>query len=121
MVPHPERGVPVASLIERGLKPDTTFYIQYMESGKARRVSTGTGNLKIAEEKLRQFESAPARGEPSSIQDAHRSGSQCLHPAYPHGPHAQVRRRKSSVIAAMHFEAITKGQISSFIDGLVSP
>jgi hypothetical protein len=34
-----------------------------MVSGKAKRVSTGTESLQIAKEKLRQFESAQARGE----------------------------------------------------------
>jgi hypothetical protein len=49
----------VASLILRG----PTYYIQHMVSGKAKRVSTGTDTLQIAKEKLRQFESAQARGE----------------------------------------------------------
>jgi integrase len=49
----------VASLIFRG----STFYIQHMVSGTARRVSTGTESLQIAKEKLRQFESAQARGD----------------------------------------------------------
>jgi hypothetical protein len=48
----------VASLILRG----STFYIQHMVSGKARRVSTETESRQIAKEKLRQFESAQARG-----------------------------------------------------------
>jgi hypothetical protein len=63
MLSHPERGAPVASLIQR---PDSsTYYIQYMVSGKARRRSTETESLQIAKEKLRQFESAQANGEES--------------------------------------------------------
>lgn len=51
----------MASLIQR---PDSsTYYIQFMVSGKAKRVSTGTESLQIAKEKLRQFESAQARGD----------------------------------------------------------
>jgi len=38
-----------------------------MASGRARRVSTGTEFLQIAKEKLRQFESAQARGEASVL------------------------------------------------------
>lgn len=49
----------MASLIQRG----STYYIQYMVSGKAKRASTGTESLQIAKEKLRQFESAQARGD----------------------------------------------------------
>lgn len=49
----------MASLILRG----STYYIQHMVSGKAKRVSTGTESLQIATEKLRQFESAQARGD----------------------------------------------------------
>jgi integrase len=63
LVLHPERGAAVASLILR----DSTFYIQYMVSGKAKRVSAGTESLQIAKEKLRQFESAQARGEDSPL------------------------------------------------------
>lgn len=48
----------MASLILRG----STFYIQYMVSGKARRVSTETESRQIAKENLRQFESSQARG-----------------------------------------------------------
>lgn len=51
----------MASLILRG----PTFYIQFMQSGTARRVSTGTESIQIAKEKLRQFESAQARGDAS--------------------------------------------------------
>lgn len=53
----------MASLILRG----STFYIQHMVSGTARRVSTGTESLQIAKEKLRQFESAQARGDALSL------------------------------------------------------
>jgi integrase len=49
----------VASLIKRG----PVYYIQFMVSGKARRVSTGTESLQIAKEKLRQFESATFRND----------------------------------------------------------
>lgn len=49
----------MANLILRG----STYYIQHMVSGTARRVSTGTESLQIAKEKLRQFESAQARGD----------------------------------------------------------
>jgi conjugative relaxase-like TrwC/TraI family protein len=48
----------VASLIVRG----STFYIQYMVSGKAKRVSAETESLQIAKEKLRRFETAQANG-----------------------------------------------------------
>lgn len=55
----------MASLIQR--PGSSTFYIQYMVSGKAKRVSTGTEFLQVAKEKLRQFESAQARGEESPL------------------------------------------------------
>src|SRR5438552_2373599 len=60
-----ERGVAVASLIQRSDSP--VFYIQYMASGKAKRVSTGTDSLQIAKERLRQFESAQHRGDDSPL------------------------------------------------------
>jgi integrase len=51
----------MASLIQR---PDSPiFYIQFMAGSRARRISTGTTVLQVAKEKLRQFESAQARGE----------------------------------------------------------
>jgi integrase len=51
----------MASLIQR---PDSPiYYIQFMAGARARRVSTGTTLLQVAKEKLRQFESAQARGE----------------------------------------------------------
>jgi integrase len=51
----------MASLIQR---PDSPiYYIQFMAGTRARRVSTGTALLQVAKEKLRQFESAQARGE----------------------------------------------------------
>jgi integrase len=53
----------VASLILRG----DTYYIQYMVSGKAKRASTGTDSLQIAKDKLRQFESAQARGDDNPL------------------------------------------------------
>ena len=50
----------MASLIQR---PDSPiYYIQFMAGSRARRVSTGTDLLQIAKDKLRQFESAQARG-----------------------------------------------------------
>lgn len=51
----------MASLVQR---PDSsTYYIQFYVSGKLKRKSTGTESLQIAKEKLRQFESAQARGD----------------------------------------------------------
>ncbi len=50
----------MASLIQRPDRP--TWYLQYYVSGKLKRVSTGTDSFQIAREKLRQFESAQARG-----------------------------------------------------------
>jgi hypothetical protein len=52
----------VASLIERGPQGNRTFYIQYMVSGKAKRISTGTDSLQIAKAKLREFETSVANG-----------------------------------------------------------
>ena len=53
----------MASLVQR---PDSSvYYVQHYVSGKLRRQSTGTDSLQIAKEKLRQFESAQARGEDS--------------------------------------------------------
>ena len=49
----------MASLIKRG----PVYYIQFMASGRARRVSTGSDSFQIAKEKLRQFESSQARGD----------------------------------------------------------
>jgi len=55
----------MASLVRR---PDSSLYqIQFYCGGKIRRVSTGTPTLQIAKEKLRQFESAQARGEESPL------------------------------------------------------
>lgn len=51
----------MASLVQRPNRP--TWYIQYYLSGKLRRVSTATESYPIAKEKLRQFESAQARGD----------------------------------------------------------
>jgi hypothetical protein len=56
----------VASLILR----DSTFYIQYMVSGKAKRLSTGTDSLQIAKAKLRQFEDAKANGSDNPLPTA---------------------------------------------------
>src|SRR3954447_4060045 len=51
----------MASLVQR---PDSsTYYIQFYLSGKLKRKSTGTESFQIAKEKLRQFESAQARGD----------------------------------------------------------
>jgi integrase len=60
-----ERGAAVASLIQR--PGFSTYYIQHMVSGKAKRFSTGTDSLQIAKEKLRQFESACLRGNDSPL------------------------------------------------------
>jgi integrase len=49
----------MASLVQRG----PIHYIQFYIAGKLKRVSTGTDVLQIAKEKLRQFESAQARGD----------------------------------------------------------
>ena len=49
----------MASLVQRG----ESFYVQWRIGGKIRRRSLGTDNLQIANEKLRQFESARVRGD----------------------------------------------------------
>jgi len=51
----------MASLVQR--PGSSTYYIQFYLSGKLKRRSTGTDSLQIAKEKLRQFESAQARGD----------------------------------------------------------
>jgi len=51
----------MASLVQR--PGSSTYYIQFYLSGKLKRKSTGTESFQIAKEKLRQFESAQARGE----------------------------------------------------------
>ena len=48
----------MASLKKRG----TTYYAQYYLGGEQKRVSLGTSSLQIAKEKIRQIESALARG-----------------------------------------------------------
>jgi len=53
----------MASLIQRGKK----FYLQYYVGGKPRRKSLGTDSRQIAREKLRQFESAQARGDDNPL------------------------------------------------------
>ncbi len=53
----------MAWLIKRG----PVYYIRYSLAGKKRKVSTGTDRLQVAKEKLRQFESAQARGEDSPL------------------------------------------------------
>lgn len=51
----------MASLVQC---PDSsTYYIQFYVFEKLKRKSTGTASLQIAKEKLRQFESAQARGD----------------------------------------------------------
>lgn len=40
-----------------------SFYIQWYEGGKQRRRQLNTDSLQVAKEKLRQFESAQARGD----------------------------------------------------------
>ena len=53
----------MASLVRR---PDSPiYYIQHSVNGRSQRISTGTKVLQIAKEKLRQFESAQARGDAS--------------------------------------------------------
>jgi hypothetical protein len=55
----------MASLVRR---PDSSFYqIQFYAGRKIRRVSSGTDCLQVAKEKLRQFESAQARGDDSPL------------------------------------------------------
>ena len=55
----------MASLI---LRPGSKiYYIQRMVSGKAMRLSTGTDSLQVAKQKLRDFESALARGFESPL------------------------------------------------------
>jgi hypothetical protein len=49
----------MASLVQRG----PIYYNQFYIAGKLKRVSTATDVLQIAKEKLRQFESAQARGD----------------------------------------------------------
>jgi hypothetical protein len=53
----------MASLRQRG----STYYIQYYIGGSQRRVSTGTDSYQIAQEKLRQFESAQFRGDDNPL------------------------------------------------------
>lgn len=55
----------MASLVQR--PASRVYYIQFYVSSKLRRVSTGTTSLQLAKEKLRQFESAQARGEDSPL------------------------------------------------------
>jgi hypothetical protein len=49
----------MASLVQRG----PIYYIQFYIAGKLKRVSTSSDVLQVAKEKLRQFESAQARGD----------------------------------------------------------
>jgi hypothetical protein len=69
LVQRPSRSAqspnrPVRQVRYPAAKFDTaTYYIQFYLSGKLKRVSTGTESCQIAEEKLRQFESAQARGD----------------------------------------------------------
>jgi integrase len=51
----------MASLVRRQDRP--SWYIQFYLSGKLKRVCTGTDSFQMAKEKLRQFESAQARGD----------------------------------------------------------
>src|SRR5579862_1414739 len=55
----------MASLVQRPDSP--VYYIQWRQAGKLKRVSTGSESLQIAKEKLRQFESAQARGEVTGL------------------------------------------------------
>ena len=51
----------MASLVQR---PDSPLcYIQWLHGGKLKRASDGPNFLQIAKKKLRQFESARARGD----------------------------------------------------------
>ncbi len=50
------------------IKRESIWYIRYsVGPGKKRKVSTNTANLQLAKEKLRQFESAQARGDASPL------------------------------------------------------
>lgn len=53
----------MASLKRRG----SIYYAQYYVGGKQRRISLQTGSLQLAKEKLRQLESANARGEDNPL------------------------------------------------------
>lgn len=53
----------MASLRKRG----STYYIQFYVGKAQRRISTGTGVLQLAKEKLRQFESAQLRGQDNPL------------------------------------------------------
>jgi integrase len=53
----------MAWLTKRG----SFYYIKYSLAGRKHRVGTGTENFQIAKEKLRQFESAQARGDLSPL------------------------------------------------------
>jgi integrase len=53
----------MAWLMKRG----SVYYIKFSVGGKKRKTSTGTDNFQLAKEKLRQFESAQARGEDSPL------------------------------------------------------
>lgn len=53
----------MAWLMKRG----SVYYIRFIVGGKRRKVSTNTENYQLAKEKLRQFESAEARGENSPL------------------------------------------------------
>jgi hypothetical protein len=53
----------MAWLTKRG----SFYYIKYSLAGRKHRVGTGTDNFQIAKEKLRQFESAQARGDLSPL------------------------------------------------------
>jgi hypothetical protein len=53
----------MAWLTKRG----SFYYIKFSLAGKKKRIATGTESLQIAKEKLRQFESAQARGEDSPL------------------------------------------------------
>lgn len=44
-------------------KRDKTYYLQYYVANQQRRVNLKTDSYQIAKEKLRQFESAQARGD----------------------------------------------------------
>jgi len=52
----------MASLVKREFQGSSVWYIQFYRAGKQKRIKA-SDNFQIAKEKLRQFESAEARGE----------------------------------------------------------
>jgi hypothetical protein len=56
-----KKGARTASLVQR--PGSSTYYVQFYVSGNLKRKSTCTDSFQLAKEKLRQFESAQARGD----------------------------------------------------------